>query len=372
LGPRVAEGLSDEELEFYSRQIVLPHIGYDGQERLRTTRVLVAGMGGLGSVAATQLAAMGVGHLRLVDYDVVEASNLQRQHLYDVSKIGYPKVEVAAGRLGKLNPYVSVEPLPVAIGTHNAEELVAGMDVVVDGLDRMAPRYALNRACVRLGVPYVFAGAVSTHGNVSTILPGETACLECFQGSIEDDDAPSCAVLGVHPSILGLIASVEVYEATHVLLNRRPKLAGKLFYCDLESFDFVTVKLSRVDECPVCGSRPRPSTEVSKRRLVTELCARQGRRTFAIWPPEDLALDVEQIYELVASRGYEVRARGRLGITFTWGSERLASLLTSGIMIVEDARDEQQAFDLYGSLVEQGLGISRQTRGNDKNVTDPA
>ncbi len=372
MSPHVHRDLSDEELEFYSRQIVLPPIGYDGQQKLQSARVLVAGVGGLGSVAATQLAAMGVGHLRLVDYDVVEASNLQRQHLYDVSKIGCPKVEVAAGRLGKLNPYVSVEPLPIAIGAHNAEELVADMDLVVDGLDRMAPRHALNRACVKLGVPYVFGGAVSTHGNVSTILPGETACLECFQGSVEDDDAPSCAVLGVHPSILGLIASVEVYEATHVLLNRRPKLAGKLFYCDLESFDFVTVELSRVDQCPVCGSRPRPSAEVSKHRLVTELCARQGRRTFAILPPEDLALDVEQIYELVTNRGHEVRAKGQLGITFTWGSEGLASLLVSGILIVEGARDEQKAGDMYRSLVEQGLGISGQTREDDRSVAEPA
>jgi molybdopterin/thiamine biosynthesis adenylyltransferase len=317
----------------------------------------VGGWGGLGSVAAKQLASMGVGHLRLVDYDVVEASNLQRQHLYDMSKVGYPKVEVAAARLAKLNPYISVEPLPLAIGTHNAEELVEGMNVVVDGLDRMAPRYALNRACVRLGVPYVFGGAVSMHGNVSSILPGETACLECFQGSVEDETVPSCSILGVHPSILGLIASVEVYEATHVLLNQRPGLAGKLLYCNLESLDFVTVKLSRVDECPVCGSRPRPSAKVSKRRLVTELCARQGRRTFAILPPEDLALDMEQIYGLLANRGYEVRARGRLGVTFTWDSEGLASLLASGILIVEGARDEQQAIDLYSSLVDNGLGI---------------
>jgi adenylyltransferase/sulfurtransferase len=357
MGRREARGLSDEELEFYSRQMVLPSIGYDGQEKLQAARVLVAGMGGLGSVAATQLAAMGVGHLRLVDYDVIEASNLQRQHLYDTGTIRYPKVEVAAARLEKLNPYVSVEPLPLAIDTHSAEELVEGMDAVVDGLDRMAPRYALNRACVRLGVPYVFGGAVSTHGNVSTILPGETACLECFQGSVEDDAMQSCAILGVHPSILSVIASVEVYEATHVLLKRRPRLAGKLFYCDLEAFDFVTVELSRVDQCPVCGSRPRPPAEVPERPLVTELCARQGRRTFAILPPRDLALEMEQIYELVARKSYELRAKGRLGATFAWGSEGLASLLVSGVMIVEGVRDEREAGDLYRSLVNEGLGV---------------
>jgi molybdopterin/thiamine biosynthesis adenylyltransferase len=354
--PHVARSFSDEELEFYSRQIVLPHIGYEGQQKLRAARVLVAGVGGLGSVAATQLAAMGVGHLRLVDYDVVEASNLQRQHLYDISKVGYPKVEVAAGRLRKLNPHIKVEPLPLAIGAHNAEEIVRGMDVVVDGLDRMAPRYALNRACAKLRVPYVFGAAVSMYGNTSTILPGETACLECVQGSVEDETLPSCSILGVHPSILGLIASIEVSEATRVLLNQRPRLAGKLLICDLDSLDFQMIELSRVDNCPVCGSRPSPPAAAPERRLVTELCSRQGRRTFVITPPRDLSLDIDRVHELVASSGYEIRVTGRLGTTFNRGSDGVASLLTSGIMIVEGARDEQEASDLYRSLVNQGLG----------------
>ncbi|HJX38205.1 MAG TPA: HesA/MoeB/ThiF family protein, partial [Anaerolineae bacterium] len=159
-----AANLSDQELEFYSRQIVLPHIGYAGQLRLRSASVCIAGVGGLGSPAAMQLAAMGVGHLRLVDYDVVELSNLQRQHLYDVSSVGYPKVEVAARRLRGLNPHIDVEPLPLAVSTYNVEEIVSGMDVVVDGLDRLAPRYALNTACVKLGIPYIFAAAVSMYG----------------------------------------------------------------------------------------------------------------------------------------------------------------------------------------------------------------
>ncbi|MDH4209616.1 MAG: HesA/MoeB/ThiF family protein, partial [Anaerolineae bacterium] len=223
-----ANHLSDQEMEFYARQIVLPHIGYGGQMKLRSASVCIAGLGGLGSPAAMQLAAMGVGHLRLVDYDVVELSNLQRQHLYDVSSIGYPKVEAAARRLRGLNPHVHIEPLPLAIGSHNAEEIIRGMDVVVDGLDHMAPRYALNRACLKLGVPYVFGAAVSMYGNTATILPGETACLECFFGSIDDETLPSCSIAGVHPSILGLVASIEVAEAIRVLLGHRPNLANKL------------------------------------------------------------------------------------------------------------------------------------------------
>jgi molybdopterin/thiamine biosynthesis adenylyltransferase len=357
MNPDSAAALSEEELEFYSRQIVLPHIGYAGQQVLREVRVCVAGVGGLGSVAATQLAAMGVGHLRLVDYDVVELSNLQRQHLYDASKIGFPKVEVAASRLRKLNPFVDVEPLPLAIRAHNAEEIIKGSDVVVDGLDRLAPRHTLNRACVKMGIPYVFGAAVSMYGNTSTILPRETPCLQCFQGPVDDDALPSCSILGVHPSILNLIASIQVSEAVRVLLHQAPRLAGKLLHCDLESLEFEMVELARADDCPACGRRPPLSAAAPEGLEVTELCSRQGRRTFAILPPRDLTLNMDQVYKLVESLGLAIEVRGRLGTTFAWGSTGQASLLASGIMIVEGAQDDQEARHLYRSLVDEGLGI---------------
>ena len=352
-----AHPLSDEELEFYSRQIVLPNIGYEGQLRLRSAKVCVAGVGGLGSVAAMQLAAMGVGHLRLVDYDVVERSNLQRQHLYDVSAVGYPKVEVASRRLSEMNPYVEIEPLPLAIAAHNAEEIIDGVDVVVDGLDRMSPRYAVNRACVRLGVPYVFGAAVSMYGNTSTILPHETACLECFQGSTADDALPSCAVLGVHPSIIGLIASIEVAETTRILLGQTPRLANKLLHCDIESMEFEEITLAIAPACPTCGSGTRSDPPAPQHELAAELCSRGGRRTFAITPQRDLHLDMEQVRGLLAKRGFPVTVKANLGTTFRWGSSGQASLLSSGVLIVAGARDESEAHDLYRLLVVEGLNI---------------
>lgn len=133
-----AKDLSEGELQFYSRQIVLPEIGYSGQLRLRNAKVCVVGLGGLGSPATLQLAAMGVGHLRLVDYDVVELSNLQRQPLYCAEFLWYPKVEAAARRLSELNPSIETEPRPLSLNAGNSEDIVRGMDIVVDGLDRMA------------------------------------------------------------------------------------------------------------------------------------------------------------------------------------------------------------------------------------------
>jgi molybdopterin/thiamine biosynthesis adenylyltransferase len=364
-----AQHLSDEELEFYSRQIVLPNLGYEGQLRLRSARVCVAGVGGLGSVVAMQLAAMGVGHLRLVDYDVVERSNLQRQHLYDVSAVGYPKVEAAARRLNEMNPYVDIEPWPLAIAAHNAVEIIEGMDVVVDGLDRMSPRYAVNRACVRLGVPYVFGAAVSMYGNTATILPHQTACLECFQRFTEDDALPSCAVLGVHPSIIGLIASIEVAETTRILLGQAPRLANKLLHCDIESMEFEEIALAIAPACPTCGSGTRYDPPATQHELATELCSREGRRTFAITPQGNLNLDMEQVRGLLARSGFRVTVNANLGMTFQWGSSGQASLLSSGVLIVEGARDESEAYDLYRLLVVDGLKIPHPDEHRQKEPT---
>ncbi len=350
----------DEELEYYSRQIVLPDVGYDGQRRLRNARVCIVGLGGLGSPAAIQLAAIGVGHLRLVDYDVVELSNLQRQHLYTVSSVGYPKVEVAVKRLRELNPYIEIEPLPLALNVDNAEDIIRHMDLVVDGLDRMSPRYALNRACVTLGIPYVFGAAIMTFGNVSTIIPGETACLECFQRNFEDDLLPTCAVVGVHPSITNLIASIEVSEATRIILGEKPRLANKLLHCDIWQMEFEEVEIAKAEDCPVCGTKPSAAPMPLRHRMVSELCAREGRRTFVIMPKRNLALDMDELHSLLVRDGFEVKVKADLGITFDSGREGTASILKSGIMIIESAPDEEAAHDLYVRITDR-LQIARSS-----------
>ncbi len=166
--------------------------------------------------------------------------------------MGYPKVEVAAERLHELNPSIEIEPLPLALNKDNAEDLVKGMDIIVDGLDRMTPRYILNRACQKLRVPYVFAAAIMTFGNVSTIIPSKTPCLECFQGNLNDDMLPKCAIVGVHPSILSIIASVEVSEAIRIILGEKPLLANKILHCDIGNLEFEKIEISKAGNCPVC------------------------------------------------------------------------------------------------------------------------
>ena len=347
--------LSDEELEFYSRQIVLKEIGFNGQLKLRNARACIVGLGGLGSPIALQLAAMGVGHIRLIERDVVELSNLHRQHLYNVKFLGYPKVEAAANRLRELNPNIEIEPLPLSLNANNVLDLIRDMDVVVDGLDHMAPRYALNRACQKGEVPYVFGGAIMTCGNVSTIIPGKTPCLECFQGNVSDENLPACAVVGIHPSILNITASVEVSEAVRIILGEEPHLASKLFYCDIENMQFEKIELSKAENCPVCGSKPSGPPMPLEQKLVSEVCGRKGKRAFVITPRRDLELRMNRLYLHLKDKGFEIKVKANLGITFSYNSKATASILKSGVMIIDGVNSESEAYDFYKKIIVSGL-----------------
>ena len=191
--------LTDPELEIYARQIVLENIGYDGQLKLRNAKACIIGLGGLGSLVALKLVGMGIGYLRIVDRDIVSRSDLHRQYLYDADSVSQPKVEVALRKLSRLNPDVTIDPFPETLHSTNVNEIVKGVDVVVDGLDSPEPRYLINRTCNKLEIPYVFGAAIQVLGNVSTIVPDKTVCLECFMPGIKDGDLPKCGVVGVHP-----------------------------------------------------------------------------------------------------------------------------------------------------------------------------
>src|SRR4030067_2625157 len=164
--------------EYYSRQMILKELGKKGQGKLAKSKVAVVGLGGLGTVFSLYLALDGVGHLKLIDQDTVELANLHRQILYEPKDLHYPKAEVAAKRLGKINPLAKVEAVPENVNAPNVEQLLSGVDCVVDGLDNMQSRYVINRACVNLGIPYVFGAAIGVEGNLAVFVPPETACLE--------------------------------------------------------------------------------------------------------------------------------------------------------------------------------------------------
>lgn len=355
--------LTDEELETYSRQIVLADIGYDGQLKLRNARVCLVGAGGLGSPVALKLVGMGIGYLRVVDRDIVSRTDLHRQYLYDTDSIGMPKVEVLFEKLNRLNPDVTLDPVPESLNSINAEELLAGMDVIIDGLDRPEPRYIVNRTCNRLKIPYIFGAAIEAFGNVSTILPGQTFCLECFMSGLRDEDLPVCGVVGVHPSVLGIISALQVSEAVRVLTGRPPKLHNKLLYVDLRELEFNILDIPALESCKVCGTKPDGAPEAVQDRFFEETCARDGRRNFVISPRKRIEIDIKQLEAIIKARSMGVKKSGRLGITFQKTARITACILKSGIMIAQtpprlEENIKNEVIEIYRSILIEGLGLS--------------
>lgn len=329
--------LSDSELVTYSRQIALEDIDYEGQLRLRNARACVVGLGGLGSMTALKLVGMGIGSLRMVDRDIVSRSDLHRQLLYDRDQVGLPKVAAAEARLSRLNPEVELEPIPASLQAANARDLIRGADIVLDGLDGPEGRYQLNRACQALGIPWVFGAAIQAHGNVTTIVPGQSICLECFMPGLQDEDLPKCAVVGVHPSVLGVVTAVQVFEAVSLIVGREPALLNKLLYIDLKEMDFQKILFRRQEDCPVCGTRPQGEPEPLRDKVFDESCAKDGRRTFFYTPGQGLNLDLEALAGRLGEQGWELQQHSRLGLTAALSQDYTLSVLKSGILIVQAA-----------------------------------
>lgn len=249
-------GLAPAELSRYSRHLLLPEFGEAGQRRLKASTVAIVGMGGLGAPAAIYLAAAGVGTLRLIDPDRVDASNLQRQVLYGDRDVGRGKVEVARERLAALNPHVALEAHAVALSSGNALELLGGADVVLDGTDNFPTRYLVNDACVMLGVPNVHGSVLRFEGRVSVFATTEGPCYRClFPSPPPPDSVPDCAqagVLGVMPGQIGLL---QATEAIKVLTGLGEPLVGRLLLVDALRMGFRTIAIRRDPACPACGTR---------------------------------------------------------------------------------------------------------------------
>jgi adenylyltransferase/sulfurtransferase len=249
---------TEDQVRRYARHIILPGIGGDGQRKLMDAKVLLIGAGGLGSPAATYLAAAGVGTLGLVDFDHVDVSNLQRQILHGTSDVGRPKVESAADRLAELNPNVTVVPHETLLSSANAFEVLGGYDIVVDGTDNFPVRYLVNDATQLLGKPLVYGSIFQWEGQASVFLPGQNnPCYRClFPEPPPPGTVPSCAEGGVFGVLPGIIGSMQAVEAIKLILGVGESLAGKLVLYDALRNEFTTVKLRWDPDCPVCGKHP--------------------------------------------------------------------------------------------------------------------
>ena len=254
----VPESLSATERERYARHLVIPEVGEAGQLRLRRSKVLLVGAGGLGSPAALYLAAAGVGTLGIVDDDVVDRSNLQRQILHTDDRVGTPKVDSARATLIALNPDTNVDTHHERLSSQNAERLLGGYDVVVDGSDNFATRYLVNDVCVLLGIPNVHGSIYRFEGQVSVFWPGRTVdpgpCYRCLYPAPPPPElAPSCAEAGVLGILPGVIGTLEAVETVKILLGVGEPLVGRLLHYDALASRFSTFRVERRPDCAWCG-----------------------------------------------------------------------------------------------------------------------
>src|SRR6187402_1710598 len=249
------EELSSDEILRYSRHLILPEVALEGQQRLKASRVLLIGAGGLGSPLALYLTAAGVGTIGLVDFDVVDVTNLQRQIVHGTKDVGRPKLESARDRLKDMNPHVHVEGYETRLTSENALEIVRDYDIVIDGTDNFATRYPTNDACVILGKPNVYGSIYRFEGQSSVFATEDGPCYRCLYPEPPPPGlVPSCAEGGVLGVLPGLVGTIQATEVIKLILGIGEPLIGRLLLIDTLSMGFRTLKLRKNPECPACGT----------------------------------------------------------------------------------------------------------------------
>ena len=298
--------LSPQETLRYSRHLILPDIGLAGQERLKAARVLLVGAGGLGSPAALYLAAAGVGTIGLVDWDVVDVTNLQRQILHGTAAVGTSKLESARARIHDLNPHVQVETFATRLTSDNALDILRGFDVVVDGSDNFPTRYLVNDACVLLGKPNVYGSIFRFDGQASVFDARVGPCYRClFAEPPPPDLVPSCAEGGVLGVLPGIIGSIQALETIKLIVGVGETLVGRLLLCDARKLQFRELALTKDPECPVCGTHPTVTALIDYEAFCAgdgvEIAPAELRREWTA-NPDLVVIDVREPHEHAIAR----------------------------------------------------------------------
>lgn len=253
--------MNNEQYIKYNRHLILPEIGVAGQEKLLKSRILIVGIGGLGSPASIYLVAAGVGNIGLVEFDTVDLSNLQRQILYDASQVGSSKLEIATERLKSINPEVNITKHNGPLTSSNALHILKDYDYIVDATDNFATRYLINDACVLLDKTYVFGSIYNFEGQITIFGAKNGPCLRClFPSSPEPEDIPSSldlGVLGMLPGIIGIIQAIEIIK---LICKIGDSLIGRLIFYDILTMRLREVKIAKNPDCPVCGENPTIKT----------------------------------------------------------------------------------------------------------------
>src|SRR5947199_1031298 len=249
--------LTQEEILRYSRHLIMPEVGFDGQEKLKNASILLIGCGGLGSPLSMYLSAAGVGHLGLVDFDVTDFTNLQRQVAFGTSDVGRPKVEATQDRIASINPHVKVTPYRAKLSSENVVDIFKEYDIIIDGTDNFPTRYLVNDACVFLKKPNVYGSIFRFEGQATVFWAEKGPCYRCLYPEPPPPGlVPSCAeggVLGILPGTIGLI---QATEAVKLILGKGRTLVGRLLLYDALEMKFRELKLRKNPKCPLCGEHP--------------------------------------------------------------------------------------------------------------------
>lgn len=284
--------MNDSYLDRYSRQTVLPQMGVAGQKKLLASYVTVIGCGALGTHITSTLVRAGIGHVRVIDRDVVELNNLQRQTLFDESDVGLPKVEAAATKLRRINSEVAIEAWVRDLHNGNVEEIIAGSHLVMDATDNIPTRMLVNDACIKHGIPWVYGGVIRAEGMVMSVLPAGP-CFRCLLPDVPPAGAmTSCELSGVFNTIVAIVASIQCTEAIKILLDKiEPQ--RKLIIYDVWEQRFNAVSVPKNPHCPCCGKQDFTFLNNPHRDLVVELCA----NSVQIIPPRETVLDLKKLAE---------------------------------------------------------------------------
>ena len=347
---------SDNPLERYSRQTRVPGIGKAGQQRIMASRVTLCGVGALGTVLANTLVRAGVGHVRVIDRDFVESSNLQRQVLFDESDVSnnLPKAEAAAAKLRAINSTVSIEPVVADIDRTNIEELCRDADLILDGTDNFEVRYLINDVSVKLGKPWVYGGAVGTEGMTMTIVPGETPCLRCvFEASPGPGEVGTCETAGVLAPIVSIVASFQAAEALKLLAGRKDAINRELFILNVWENTSRRVKVAplmgRKGQCPCCALRKFEWLEGEHGTQTTTLC---GRNAVQVTQRRASALDFGALAKQLSASGPVTANRFLLKFGVTEGEEPYEfTVFPDGRAIIKGTDDPDRARTLYAKYV---------------------
>lgn len=341
----------DAALDRYSRQMRFYGIGEEGQRRLLGSRVTLCGCGALGTVLANALVRAGVGHVRLIDRDFIETSNLQRQVLFDEHDVAenLPKAEAAARKLAAINSSVHVEPVVADIDRTNILDLCRDADLILDGTDNFEIRYLINDVAVKLGKPWIYGGCIGSHGQSMTILPGETPCLRCvFEAAPAPGETGTCETAGVLSPIVNIVASIQATEALKVLAGRTAQINRELIYIDVWENIQRRIKiaplLGKVD-CPCCQRRKFEWLEGAHGAQTTSLC---GRNAVQVSHRSTTALNFEELARHLETLGQVSYNRFLLkfdvdGYNFT--------VFPDGRAIIKGTSDEDKARTLYARYI---------------------